>query len=43
MTSTESYYGFIYAIFGLGASGPKEKACLARLMGSNLRPNLCDH
>ena len=49
MTSMESYYGFIYTIFGLGAShmglerGPEEKACLARPMGSSLRPNNCDH
>ena len=39
MTSTESYYGFIYIIFGLGSShmglqrGPEEKACLARAHG----------
>jgi hypothetical protein len=49
VTSTASYYGFIYTIFGLGSShmglwaGPEEKACLARHMGSSLRPNNCDH
>jgi hypothetical protein len=49
MTNTASYYGFIYTIFGLGAShmglwaGPEEKACPARPMGSSLRPNNCDH
>ena len=49
MTSTASYYGFIYTIFGLGAShmglwaGPEEKACPAQPMGSSLRPNNCDH
>jgi hypothetical protein len=49
VTSTASHYGFIYTIFGLGAShmglraGPEEKACPARPMGSSLRPNNCDH
>jgi hypothetical protein len=49
MANTTSYYGFIYTIFGLGAShmglwaGPEEKACPARPMGSSLRPNNCDH
>jgi len=49
MTSTASHFGFIYTIFGLGAShmglwaGPEEKACPARPMGSSLRPNHCDH
>ena len=44
-----SYHGFIYTVFGLGPSHtglqcrPREKACLARSIGSSPRPNHEDH
>jgi len=49
MTSTVSYYGFIYTIFDFGAkpygliAWAWGKACPPRPMGSSLRPNNCDN
>ena len=47
MTSTASYYGFIYTMFCLRRKPhrliARERACPARPMGSSLRPNNCDH